>query len=137
MSLSFLVARRACRAPWAASTVVSSWSPISLGLPLIQERTMATKKAAGSTSNGRDSIGRRLGMKANHGQRVHAGSIIVRQRGQKFRPGENCGIGKDHTIFAKLTGKVHITRWEKNKKRKVVHILVDEKPAGSGQEAMA
>lgn len=84
---------------------------------------MATKKQGGSTSNGRDSAGRRLGVKVFGGQKVTAGSIIVRQRGQKFRPGENAGMGKDHTIFAKQDGTVHMTRLPTNKKRNVVHIL--------------
>lgn len=86
---------------------------------------MATKKQGGSSNNGRDSIGRRLGVKATNGQRVSAGSIIVRQRGQKFRAGENVGMGKDHTIFAKLDGIVQMTNHPTTlKKRKVVNILV-------------
>ena len=84
---------------------------------------MATKKQGGSTSNGRDSIGRRLGVKVFGGQTVKAGAIIVRQRGQKFRAGDNAGMGKDHTIFAKLDGTVHMTRLPTNNKRSVVHIL--------------
>jgi len=67
---------------------------------------MATKKAGGSSRNGRDSIGRRLGVKKFGGENVIAGNIIVRQRGTKFHPGSNVGIGKDHTIFAKKNGKV-------------------------------
>lgn len=86
-------------------------------------RTMATKKQGGSSNNGRDSIGRRLGIKVLPGQQVTAGSIIVRQRGQRFRAGENAGIGKDHTIFAKQDGTVQMTRLPTNKKRNVVHIL--------------
>ena len=65
---------------------------------------MATKKAGGSTKNGRDSAGRRLGVKVFAGQGLSAGSIIVRQRGTKFYPGKNVGIGKDHTIFALVQG---------------------------------
>ena len=67
---------------------------------------MATKKAGGSSRNGRDSIGRRLGVKKSGGQSVIAGNIIIRQRGTKFHPGNNVGIGKDHTIFATKNGKV-------------------------------
>ena len=67
---------------------------------------MATKKAGGSSRNGRDSAGRRLGIKKFGGQLVIAGNIILRQRGTKWHPGENVGIGKDHTIFAKINGIV-------------------------------
>ncbi|WP_333022982.1 50S ribosomal protein L27 [Wolbachia endosymbiont of Pentidionis agamae] len=74
---------------------------------------MATKKAGGSSCNGRDSIGRRLGIKRNG--KVFPGNIIVRQRGTKFYPGKNVGIGKDHTIFAKVEGCVNFRR-SSNKK---------------------
>lgn len=67
---------------------------------------MAHKKAAGSTRNGRDSESKRLGVKRYGGEAVSAGSIIVRQRGTKFHPGNNVGCGKDHTLFAKADGKV-------------------------------
>ena len=67
---------------------------------------MAHKKVAGSTRNGRDSESKRLGVKRFGGESVLAGSIIVRQRGTRFHPGTNVGIGKDHTIFAKADGKV-------------------------------
>ena len=67
---------------------------------------MATKKAGGSSRNGRDSAGRRLGLKKFGGQKVIPGNIIVRQRGTKFHPGKNVSIGKDHTIFAILEGIV-------------------------------
>jgi len=67
---------------------------------------MAHKKAGGSSRNGRDSAGRRLGVKRFGGENVIAGNIIVRQRGTKFHPGENVGIGKDHTLFAMADGKV-------------------------------
>ncbi|MGB4106730.1 MAG: 50S ribosomal protein L27 [Alphaproteobacteria bacterium] len=67
---------------------------------------MATKKAGGSSKNGRDSAGRRLGVKRYSGELVLAGNIIVRQRGTKFVPGKNVGIGKDHTIYALLEGQV-------------------------------
>lgn len=67
---------------------------------------MAHKKSGGSSSNGRDSEGRRLGLKKSGGQAVIAGNIIIRQRGTKYHPGENVGLGKDHTIFATSEGKV-------------------------------
>jgi large subunit ribosomal protein L27 len=82
----------------------------------------ATKKAGGSTSNGRDSAGRRLGIKAWPGMRVPAGSILVRQRGKVFRAGDNVGMGRDHTLFAKVSGTVSMTRLETNYKRKIMHI---------------
>lgn len=67
---------------------------------------MATKKAGGSSKNGRDSESKRLGVKRYGSQFVKAGEIIVRQRGTKWHPGKNTGIGKDHTIFAKISGIV-------------------------------
>jgi large subunit ribosomal protein L27 len=67
---------------------------------------MAHKKAGGSSRNGRDSQAKRLGVKRYGGQLVSAGSILVRQRGTKVHPGENVGIGRDHTLFARVTGKV-------------------------------
>ncbi len=70
---------------------------------------MAHKKAGGSSRNGRDSESKRLGVKAYGGELINAGSIIVRQRGTEFHPGENVGIGKDHTLFALKTGKVEFT----------------------------
>jgi large subunit ribosomal protein L27 len=67
---------------------------------------MAHKKAGGSTSNGRDSESKRLGVKRYGGEAVLAGNILVRQRGTHFRPGTNVGLGRDHTLFAKIDGKV-------------------------------
>jgi len=67
---------------------------------------MAHKKAGSASSNGRDSQGRRLGVKKSGGSRVIAGNIIIRQRGTQIHPGQNVGIGKDHTIFAKTDGSV-------------------------------
>ena len=67
---------------------------------------MAHKKAGGSTRNGRDSESKRLGVKVFGGQAINAGGIIVRQRGTQFHPGENVGIGKDHTLFSLVDGKV-------------------------------
>ena len=71
---------------------------------------MAHKKAGGSSRNGRDSAGRRLGVKKFGGQVVIPGNIIIRQRGTKYHPGENVGIGKDHTIFATSQGQVQFQR---------------------------
>ncbi|WP_297492097.1 50S ribosomal protein L27 [Acidocella sp.] len=71
---------------------------------------MAHKKAGGSSRNGRDTAGRRLGVKKSGGQAVIAGNIIIRQRGTKVKPGENVGLGRDHTIFALIDGKVVFTR---------------------------
>ena len=67
---------------------------------------MAHKKAGGSSRNGRDSAGQRLGVKVFGGETITAGGIIIRQRGTKFKPGLNVGLGKDHTLFAKSTGRV-------------------------------
>jgi large subunit ribosomal protein L27 len=70
----------------------------------------ASKKGAGSTRNGRDSNAQRLGVKKFGGENVLAGNIIVRQRGTKFYPGENVGIGKDHTLFALVEGNVEFSK---------------------------
>ena len=67
---------------------------------------MAHKKAGGSSRNGRDSESKRLGLKVYGGETVNSGSILVRQRGTQFHPGQNVGIGKDHTLFAMATGQV-------------------------------
>ena len=67
---------------------------------------MAHKKAGGSSRNGRDSQAKRLGVKAYGGEQVNAGQIIVRQRGTQVHPGANVGIGRDHTLYARITGKV-------------------------------
>ncbi|MCV6621125.1 50S ribosomal protein L27 [uncultured Pseudoteredinibacter sp.] len=78
---------------------------------------MAHKKAGGSTRNGRDSESKRLGVKRFGGQQVLAGNILVRQRGTKFHAGENVGMGKDHTLFAKATGEVKFeVKGPKNRK---------------------
>ena len=71
---------------------------------------MAHKKAGGSSRNGRDSAGRRLGVKKFGGEAVIPGNIIVRQRGTKFHPGDNVGMGKDHTLFALTEGRVAFRR---------------------------
>jgi large subunit ribosomal protein L27 len=71
---------------------------------------MAHKKAGGSSRNGRDSAGQRLGVKLFGGQAIEAGNIIVRQRGTQFHPGENVGMGKDHTLFALIDGRVEFRK---------------------------
>lgn len=76
---------------------------------------MAHKKAGGSSRNGRDSAGRRLGVKKFGGEKVIPGNIIVRQRGTKFKPSVNVGIGRDHTLFALVEGNVSFDRKEKGK----------------------
>ncbi|MCY4413658.1 MAG: 50S ribosomal protein L27 [Alphaproteobacteria bacterium] len=76
---------------------------------------MATKKAGGSTKNGRDSHSKRLGVKIGDGQAVLAGSILVRQRGTVYKAGDHVGIGKDHTLFAKIDGLVKFYRGAKKR----------------------
>ena len=77
----------------------------------------AHKKGVGSTKNGRDSESKRLGVKRADGQLVHAGSILVRQRGTKIHPGNNVGIGSDDTLFAKIDGRVKFERKGRDKKQ--------------------
>ena len=81
---------------------------------------MAQKKGGGSTRNGRDSEAKRLGVKRYGGQLVKAGNIIVRQRGTEFHPGDNVGMGKDHTLFALIDGTVKFTIKGEQKRRTVV-----------------
>ena len=76
---------------------------------------MATKKAGGSSRNGRDSAGRRLGVKRYAGQLVVPGNILVRQRGTKIHPGNHVGMGRDHTIFSLIKGKVQFKRSKLNR----------------------
>ena len=78
---------------------------------------MAHKKGQGSTSNGRDSIGKRLGVKRYGGQAVKAGEILVRQRGTKFHPGKNVGVGSDYTIFSKIHGLVKFENMTRKKQK--------------------
>ena len=85
---------------------------------------MAHKKAGGSSRNGRDSAGRRLGVKKFGGEAVVAGNILVRQRGTKWQPGTNVGLGKDHTIFALVDGKVSFTRTRND--RSVISVVPAE-----------
>jgi large subunit ribosomal protein L27 len=82
---------------------------------------MAHKKAGGSSSNGRDSIGKRLGVKRFAGEKVRAGSILVRQRGSIFKPGPNVGMGRDYTLFAKIDGAVQFQNKGKKNRRISVH----------------
>ena len=82
---------------------------------------MAHKKGMGSTRNGRDSAGQRLGVKRSDGQAVLAGTIIVRQRGTKIRPGNNVGVGRDHTLFALVDGNVKFEHATKDKKKVSVY----------------
>ena len=84
-------------------------------------QTFAHKKGQSSTSNGRDSAGRRLGAKAADGEFVTAGSIIYRQRGTKIYPGNNVGMGTDHTLFAKIDGIVRFERKGRDKKQASVY----------------
>ncbi len=88
---------------------------------------MAHKKGAGSTRNGRDSAGQRLGVKRGDGQQVNAGTIIVRQRGSTFNPGENVGMGRDYTLFATRDGKVKFSHETRRKKR--VSVVSSQQPA--------
>ena len=85
---------------------------------------MAHKKAGGSSRNGRDSESKRLGVKRYAGELVKAGNIIVRQRGTRFHPGNNVGLGKDHTLFALIEGKVKF-EIKGPKSRKTVSILAE------------
>lgn len=83
---------------------------------------MAHKKAGGSTRNGRDSQAKRLGVKRFGGELVRAGNIIVRQRGTEFHPGENVGLGRDHTLFAMVEGHIKFTvRGRKHRSYVSVH----------------
>ena len=82
---------------------------------------MSSKKGVGSTRNGRDSNPKYLGLKKSGGQMVSAGNIIIRQRGTKYRPGLNVGIGRDHTLFAKIDGRVEFIK--NSKKGKVVNVV--------------
>jgi len=78
---------------------------------------MAHKKAGGSSRNGRDSAGQRLGVKRFSGQRVQAGNILVRQKGTRIHPGENVGMGKDYTLFAKIDGTVRFENKGRDRKQ--------------------
>lgn len=90
-------------------------------LLMLNIQLFAHVKAQGSTQNGRDSAGRRLGAKAGDGETVTAGSIIYRQRGTKIYPGKNVGMGRDHTLFAKIEGVVRYERLGRDKKKVSVY----------------
>ena len=92
-----------------------------MNLLTLNIQMFATKKGGGSTSNGRDSAGRRLGAKASDGEFVSAGSIIYRQRGTRIYPGNNVGIGKDHTLYTKIDGIVKFERLGRDKKQASVY----------------
>lgn len=92
---------------------------------------MAHKKAGGSSKNGRDSAGRRLGVKRFGGESILAGNIIVRQRGTKYKPGKNVGLGRDHTIYALVDGDVLFSKGADG--RSTVNIV----PANDAQQAQA
>ena len=87
----------------------------------INIQLFAHKKGVGSTKNGRDSEAKRLGVKKADGQNVLAGNILVRQRGTKFHPGNNVGIGGDDTLFAKIDGAVKFERYDKTRKQVSVY----------------
>ena len=82
---------------------------------------MAHKKAGGSSRNGRDSAGQRYGVKRYAGQKVRAGNILIRQKGTKIHPGENVGLGKDYTLFAKIDGIVAFERFDRSRKKVSVY----------------
>ena len=88
---------------------------------------MAHHKGQGSTSNGRDSESKRLGIKRADGQLVNAGNILYRQRGTKMHPGTNVGIGSDDTLYAKITGIMKVERLGKDKKKISVYPKIEEK----------
>lgn len=92
---------------------------------------MAHKKQGGSSSNGRDSIGKRLGLKRSGGQRARAGAIIVRQRGKSIHPGRNVGIGRDFTLFALIDGRVVFKRQGHMQKKTAIIVPEDEYRTGT------
>ncbi|MCD4814004.1 50S ribosomal protein L27 [bacterium] len=96
---------------------------------------MAHKKGQGSSSNGRDSAGQRLGCKRFSGQIVTAGSILVRQRGSRFRPGENVGQGSDDTLFAKKSGVVHYAAVKGRRFISIIETVVGEKKVAQAPKA--
>ncbi len=89
---------------------------------------MAHKKAGGSSRNGRDSQSKRLGVKIYGGERVNAGQILVRQRGTRVHPGENVGIGRDHTLYARVSGQVQYAVRGENSKSTVA-VVAEKTPA--------
>mmetsp|Transcript_52091 Transcript_52091/g.104455 ORF Transcript_52091/g.104455 Transcript_52091/m.104455 type:complete len:116 (+) Transcript_52091:38-385(+) len=102
--------------------IISQHRVKGLVTPLLTSVRFATKKAGGTTRNGRDSRGQRLGVKKFGGEVVRAGNIIIRQRGQKFHPGDNVGLGRDHTIWSLVDGHVSFFFNEKIK-RNIVSVV--------------
>lgn len=98
---------------------------------------MAHKKGVGSTRNGRDSQSKRLGIKLYDGNVVRAGGIVVRQRGTRYYPGTNVGMGKDFTLFAKVDGLVKFERFGRDKKRISVYPFESVVPAAVVEQAVA
>ncbi|KAI8883640.1 hypothetical protein K501DRAFT_184014 [Backusella circina FSU 941] len=116
------------------NTTVKSTQWTAMGRPVgisplfkgeISQVRWATKKSGGSSRNGRDSAGRRLGVKKFGGQEVIPGNIIVRQRGTKFHPGDHVGIGKDHTLYALEPGFVRFYKDPQQPKRRLVGIVYE------------
>jgi large subunit ribosomal protein L27 len=95
---------------------------------------MAHKKGVGSSRNGRDSAGQRLGVKVFGGQVINAGSIIIRQRGTRFHPGYNVGLGRDYTLFALIDGVVTFERKDKTRKQVSVYPVEVTKNVGTASE---
>eukprot|EP01098_Paradermamoeba_levis_P006727 TRINITY_DN2797_c0_g1_i1.p1 TRINITY_DN2797_c0_g1~~TRINITY_DN2797_c0_g1_i1.p1 ORF type:complete len:134 (+),score=45.59 TRINITY_DN2797_c0_g1_i1:91-492(+) len=104
-------------------SLASKIAPPSIGVDIFSRN--ATKKAAGTSRNGRDSIGRRLGLKKNQLEIVRPGHILIRQRGTKYRAGLNVGLGKDHTLFSLVHGRVFFSDNEV-RERKVVNVVPTE-----------
>ncbi len=94
---------------------------------------MAHTKAGGTTKNSRDSAGRRLGIKATDGQLIHAGTIICRQRGTKIFPGQNVGMGRDHTLFALIDG---IVKFEDRRNRKFACVYAEKEIKGKAKTSV-
>ncbi|MEZ4501193.1 MAG: 50S ribosomal protein L27 [Dehalococcoidia bacterium] len=92
---------------------------------------MAHKKSGGSSRNGRDSNAKRLGVKRFDGQVVTAGSIIVRQRGTRIHPGENVGVGRDHTLWARIDGEVKFSPYAKGRKKQVSILPLGDEAAAA------
>ncbi len=95
---------------------------------------MAHKKGVGSSRNGRDSAGQRLGVKVFGGQVINAGSIIIRQHGTRFHPGRNVGLGRDYTLFALIDGVVTFERKDKTRKQVSVYPVEVRENAGTVSE---
>ncbi|KAI7904923.1 ribosomal L27 protein-domain-containing protein [Cokeromyces recurvatus] len=110
---------------WSSTITRPILSPIIKNTPETTQVRWATKRSGGSSRNGRDSAGRRLGVKKFGGQEVIPGNIILRQRGTKFHPGDNVGMGKDHTLYALESGFVHFYKDPQHPKRRYVGVVFD------------